>query len=87
MRHSLFMLAILAAATVLADRAEAQNYPWCAQYTGSMGGSMNCGFSTQAQCLADVSGIGGFCVLNNTYQPPVSAPAYRAPKHHARKNS
>jgi len=87
MRHSLFLLAILAATTALADRAAAQNYPWCAQYSGNMGGSMNCGFSTQAQCMEDVSGIGGFCMLNNTYQPPASAPSHRAPKHNARKNS
>ena len=34
---------------------------WCAQYTGAMGGSENCGFSTFEQCQATVSGIGGFC--------------------------
>jgi hypothetical protein len=53
--------------------AHAQNYPWCSQYTGSMGGSMNCGFSTWAQCQANVSGIGGFCIRNDTYQPPTAA--------------
>ena len=31
---------------------------------------MNCGFVSFAQCMATVSGIGGFCVQNNTYQPP-----------------
>jgi len=35
-----------------------------------MGGSMNCGFSTYEQCQANVSGIGGFCIRNDTYQPP-----------------
>ncbi len=50
--------------------AHAQNYPWCSQYMGSMGGAMNCGFSTYAQCQANVSGIGGFCIRNDTYQPP-----------------
>jgi hypothetical protein len=49
--------------------AHAQNYPWCSQYSGSMGGSMNCGFTTYEQCQANVSGIGGFCIRNDTYQP------------------
>jgi hypothetical protein len=66
--------AILVGAATLgalaATAAHAQNYPWCSQYTGSMGGSMNCGFSTYAQCMANVSGIGGFCIRNDTYQPP-----------------
>jgi hypothetical protein len=57
-------------AALSATTAHAQNYPWCSQYTGSMGGSMNCGFSTYAQCMANVSGIGGFCIRNDTYQPP-----------------
>ncbi len=39
---------------------------------------MNCGFSTYGQCMEDVSGIGGFCMQNNTYRPPDrTAPAPR----------
>ena len=34
---------------------------------------MNCGFSTYQQCMEDVSGIGGFCIQNNTYRPPAGA--------------
>lgn len=67
-------IAIIAGAAMLsalaATSAHAQNYPWCSQYTGSMGGSMNCGFSTFDQCMANVRGIGGFCVRNDTYQAP-----------------
>jgi hypothetical protein len=44
-------------------------YPWCAQYSGDGGGGSNCGFLTIAQCRADVSGIGGFCVPNQFYNP------------------
>jgi len=52
----------------LAGRAEAQNYPWCAVL--NMGDApRNCGFTTFEQCLATVSGIGGTCMLNNTYNP------------------
>jgi hypothetical protein len=87
MRPSLILLTILAAilagSAALGTAAHAQNYPWCAQYSGDMGGAMNCGFSTYAQCMADVSGVGGFCIANNTYVPSGSAkPArpYREPE-------
>jgi hypothetical protein len=63
------LLGIAAGSIFVATAADAQNYPWCAQYSGGMGGAMNCGFSTFTQCQADVSGIGGFCIRNNTYQP------------------
>jgi hypothetical protein len=43
-------------------------YPWCAQYSGD-GGGTNCGFLTIEQCRATVSGIGGFCVPNQFYNP------------------
>ena len=55
----------LAAAAVLAtltmdsgNRAEAQQARYCAHYDWS---TVNCGFHTRAQCLATVSGIGGYC--------------------------
>jgi Protein of unknown function (DUF3551) len=81
---SAFVVGVAAAAC--GSPAQAQNYPWCAQYTGSMGGSMNCGFTSFDQCMATVRGMGGFCVTNTLYQPPGGgAPAtrHRAPKHHA----
>jgi len=33
----------------------------------------NCGFLTLQQCRATVSGIGGFCVPNQFYNPQTSA--------------
>lgn len=47
--------------------AAATEYPWCAQYSGRSGGR-NCGFSNYSQCMATVSGIGGFCERNQFYQ-------------------
>jgi hypothetical protein len=76
--------AIALTAVLGATGAQAQNYPWCAQYTGDMGGSMNCGFVSYDQCMLDVSGVGGFCIVNNTYQPAVPATAR---KHHVRNDS
>jgi Protein of unknown function (DUF3551) len=68
MRLLLFLLAICVGIIDFGNRAVAQNYPWCAQYSGN--GVMNCGFTTFQQCLAEVSGVGGFCTQNSTYQPP-----------------
>ena len=79
----LSVLGITAAAAAFGTPAEAQNYPWCAQYSGRGGGAMNCGFVSFNQCLATVSGIGGFCFQNNTYQPPPGPhPPTKAKKHH-----
>jgi hypothetical protein len=68
MRILVFVLAIFVVTAGIVTRAEAQNYPWCAQYSDGSG-SKNCGFTTFQQCLADVSGVGGFCTQNSTYQP------------------
>jgi hypothetical protein len=38
--------------------------PWCSDYSGRGGGGSNCGFYSFDQCLANVRGIGGFCVRN-----------------------
>jgi Protein of unknown function (DUF3551) len=75
----LTLLTLVGAITLLGTPAQAQNYPWCAQYSGrGMGGAQNCGFVSFAQCMATVSGIGGFCVQNTLYQPP--APRARKKK-------
>jgi hypothetical protein len=47
-------------------------YPWCAQYM-LQSGPKNCGFTSFAQCLADVSGIGGTCAANPYFVPPQSS--------------
>ena len=64
MKAVLFLAGLLLATAGVVVPAAAQNYPWCAQYSGGdAGGGRNCGFSTFAQCLADVSGIGGFLTI------------------------
>jgi hypothetical protein len=70
MRFLLFVLAIYVMTAGIVTLAEAQNYPWCAYYSASGGGGTNCGFTTFQQCMATVSGIGGFCNENTQYQPP-----------------
>jgi hypothetical protein len=76
-----FCFGILLAGIGLETPAAAANYPWCAYYGGTVGGGgTNCGFTTFQQCLATVSGIGGFCDRNTQYRPPVAAarPHYRS---------
>ena len=49
---------IIAAAFALAAPANAKEPGWCATYRN---GGNNCGFNTYEQCMAAISGIGGFC--------------------------
>ncbi len=68
MKYSLLTFGIvLGMAALTGGSASAQNYPWCAQYGGKMGGGENCGFSTYQQCMAALSGNGGFCNRNTQY--------------------
>ena len=65
MRTILAALMILAAASA-ADRAMAEViYPWCRQ---AGDGSVNCGFSSQQQCLDASVGKSAFCLQNPRYQ-------------------
>ena len=71
MKAVLFVSAVLMALAGIGTPADAQNYPWCAYYSGSMGGGgTNCGFVTFEQCMATVSGIGGLCMRNTQFVPP-----------------
>jgi Protein of unknown function (DUF3551) len=75
---------ILATALMLlfqVGAANAQNYPWCAQY-GSDNGGRNCGFVNYEQCRAAISGNGGYCIENLMYQPePASRRVPRRPRY------
>ena len=75
MKTALCFLGILAGMSAIGTPAHAQNYPWCA-YNSGKGGGTNCRFTTFDQCLANVSGIGGFCEPNTLYQPP-AGPRWR----------
>jgi hypothetical protein len=60
---------LIAAGGIGSSPAKAMNYPWCG-YDG--GGGTNCGFVSFEQCMASISGNGGFCNRNTQYIP--SAP-------------
>jgi len=79
---ALFALGIVLAATGFSATAQAQNYPWCAQYSGDMGGAQNCGFVSFDQCMLNTRGIGGFCMQNNRYVPPPGPAAQSTQRTH-----
>jgi len=69
MKALILVFGVFVGVGLVGTGAYAQNFPWCAVYSGSMGGARNCGFSTYAQCMAAVSGNGGYCALNNQFAP------------------
>jgi len=79
MKTSLFVSALLASIAGISTHADAANYPWCARYAKDAGGE-SCGFITFEQCLADVSGVGGYCAFNTQYVPPPGP--HSRPWHH-----
>jgi hypothetical protein len=70
MKFALSLVSVLIVTAAIGTPAQAQNRPWCAYYSGRFGGASNCGFSTYEQCLATVSGVGGWCQPNTMYVPP-----------------
>ena len=70
MRLLLLMLGISVCVVGIGTPAEAQNYPWCAYYSGKGGGGTNCGFITFEQCMETARGLGSNCQRNTQYVPP-----------------
>ena len=68
MRLSLFILGISIGILGIGTRTEAQNYPWCAYYSGK--GGTNCGFTTFERCLETARGLGSNCQPNTQYVSP-----------------
>jgi hypothetical protein len=70
MRLLLLTLGISVSIVGIGTRAEAQNYPWCAIYSGgAVSGGTNCGFISFEQCMATARGLGSFCYRNTQYVP------------------
>jgi hypothetical protein len=43
------------------------SYPWCSKQTSAKGGTDSCYFTSYAQCMTTISGIGGWCYQNPGY--------------------
>jgi hypothetical protein len=88
MKYLLLVLGVLASVAGIGTRAEAQNYPWCAYYSGRGGGGTNCGFVSFEQCMASASGLGSDCRQNTQYVPPAGPrTSPRHARHTSHKNS
>lgn len=61
MRWLIVVMAAAGTLTLTSSPSEARTYPWCAYYNWH---TYNCGFVTQRQCLATISGVGGWCRRN-----------------------
>jgi len=66
MRTIILFVAALAALPLTSVDVRADG-PWCSYYTNGRG--TNCGFYSYEQCMANVSGIGGYCQRNLAYPP------------------
>jgi hypothetical protein len=77
------VLAALALAPMLGSEAHADPYRWCAVYGGRTDGTTtNCGFVTYGQCMATISGIGGWCEPNQFYD----GRSYDGSEYHPRRH-
>jgi len=83
-----FAAAVIGAAMIgTAAPAQAQNYPWCAQYAmGDDGGGTNCGFVSYEQCMATLAGMGGFCNRNTQFRPVAGPSGELRARAHTRKH-
>jgi hypothetical protein len=77
------LMTVLAGFTIGTAQAQGYDpYPWCAEYGGGdRGGGTNCYFMTYEQCLAALSGNGGYCRRNLFYTGPYGGePPRRYPR-------
>jgi hypothetical protein len=78
MKKLVLAVAVAASLPLFGTPAQAQQYPWCAIYSGGRGGGgINCGFVSFAQCQTSIRGVGGTCQVNPAY----SVTSRRARRH------
>jgi hypothetical protein len=81
--HSQMLLLALAVAALTGVTAPASaqspySYPWCSRQTAGKSDTTTCYFTSYAQCMTTISGIGGWCYQNPSYNGARgSAPASR----------
>ena len=71
--RTVFAAIVLLTLGAAVQPAKADPYQWCAIFSGDLGGVRSCSFFTMEQCLATVSGVGGFCQPNPWYTGGASA--------------
>jgi hypothetical protein len=86
MRLSLLRLSLLSLPLIAlfgeihaASAQSPTSYQWCSKYFGRGGGGRSCYYTSYAQCMTTVSGIGGYCFQNPYLRTaPGRARRYRA---------
>jgi hypothetical protein len=77
MRLSILSLFLIAAALLgefqAASAQSPTSYPWCSRYFKRGGGATSCYYTSYAQCMTTVSGIGGYCYQSPYYHAPANA--------------
>ena len=69
-RLTILAIAVAAVISGMPRSASAERYyPWCAWYDEW---TYSCAYTSRAQCLASISGVGGMCKVN-PYEPPGAA--------------
>lgn len=91
---TLAAVAAVMASGMTESRAQSPyDYPICAVYQNKSG-AQACYYASYEQCMATMSGIGGYCIPNPFYRggatsgfaagaPPVATPHRRIRRHHS----
>jgi hypothetical protein len=77
---SFLTAAALIGAVAPGHAQSAYSYPWCARYPREIGG-FACYYTSFAQCMATMRGIGGYCIQSPFYRGPAGAAPGRRNKH------
>jgi Protein of unknown function (DUF3551) len=68
--------ALLGETQLVQAQTSASAYPWCALYSPSVSsGFRSCYYSSWAQCMETLSGIGGLCVQSPYFHAPSATPS------------
>jgi hypothetical protein len=85
MHSQIFSMALVSAAligaTVPASAQSPYSYPWCSRQTAGKSDTTSCYFTSYAQCMTTISGIGGWCYQNPGYNGARNS----APTRHRRR--
>jgi hypothetical protein len=75
---SLFLTAAALLGEIHAAPAQSPtSYPWCARSFKMDSSAISCYFTSRAQCMTTVSGVGGYCFESPYYHAPSARPAKR----------
>ena len=72
-QFSLLLGAIAAGAGLITACSRTRtSMPWCANWAYT--GSLECAFNSFEQCMASISGMGGYCIRNPRYSADETGP-------------